>query len=50
VRIRLGRSVYCDLRRANNVLRLQFQSAEEAAAVQTAIQDLLQRRVKDAEK
>lgn len=50
VRIRLGRSVYCDVRRANNVLRLQFQSAEEAAAVQTAIQDLLQRRVKDAEK
>jgi ParB family chromosome partitioning protein len=50
VRIRIGRSTYCDLRRANNVLRLQFQSAEEASAVQDAIEEMLQRRVKEAAK
>jgi ParB family chromosome partitioning protein len=50
VRIRLGRSTYCDMRRANNVLRLQFQSADEAAAVQDAIEELLQRRIREAGK
>jgi ParB family chromosome partitioning protein len=47
VRIRIGRSTYCDMRRANNVLRLQFQSPEEASAVQDAIEELLQRRVRE---
>jgi ParB family chromosome partitioning protein len=50
VRIRLGRSTYCDMRRANNVLRLQFQSPEETAAVQELIEQMLQRRVKDLAK
>lgn len=47
VRIRLGRSTYCDMRRANNVLRLQFQSPEEAIAIQDAIEALLQQRVRE---
>jgi ParB family chromosome partitioning protein len=50
VRIRIGRSTYCDMRRANNVLRLQFQSAEEASAVQDAIEEMLQRRIREAGK
>lgn len=50
VRIRLGRSTYCDMRRANNVLRLQFQSADEAASVQDAIEELLQRRIRESGK
>ncbi|RJF92091.1 ParB/RepB/Spo0J family partition protein [Noviherbaspirillum saxi] len=43
VRIRSGKTTYCDLRRANNVLRLQFQSAEEASAAQEMIQDVLEK-------
>lgn len=50
VRIRVGRSTYCDMRRANTVLRLQFQSADEAAAMQDAIAELLQRRVRESGK
>jgi hypothetical protein len=32
------------MQRADKVLRLQFQSAEEAAAVQDAVREVLERR------
>lgn len=45
VQIKLGRATYCNIQRADKVLRLQFQSAEEAAEVQAAIREVLERRV-----
>lgn len=44
VHIKLGRATYCSIQRADKVLRLQFQSAEEAEAVQSAIREVLERR------
>lgn len=44
VRIRAGREAYCDLRLAKNVLRLQFKTEEDASEIQSAIQELLERR------
>lgn len=41
-KIRQGKSVYCEMRRAKNVLRLQFKSEEEAARVHAAIQQVLE--------
>ncbi|MPW20056.1 ParB/RepB/Spo0J family partition protein [Paraburkholderia sp. CNPSo 3157] len=42
VKIKRGKAVYCELRRAANVLRLQFKSDEEAKRVQAAIQKILE--------
>lgn len=47
VHIKLGRATYCNMQRADKVLRLQFQSAEEAEAVQTAIREVLERRAQE---
>lgn len=43
-KIRAGRSVYCDLRAARNVLRLEFTTELEAKAVQDELKALLERR------
>lgn len=44
MRIKSGKSVYCDLLRADKVLRIVFKSAEEANAAQEAIREVLERR------
>ncbi len=44
VRVKAGKTVYCDLLRADKVLRLVFKSAEEAAEAQEAIRLVLQGR------
>lgn len=44
IHIKVGRATYCNMQRADKVLRLQFQSAEEADAVQSAIREVLERR------
>ncbi|OXC74342.1 Chromosome (plasmid) partitioning protein ParB [Caballeronia sordidicola] len=46
VRIRAGRSTYCDLRQTKNILRLEFQNADEARAVSGAIQSVLEERAR----
>ncbi|WP_431068239.1 ParB/RepB/Spo0J family partition protein [Ralstonia holmesii] len=43
-KIRAGRSVYCDLRAARNVLRLEFTTEDEAKAVQEELKTLLEHR------
>ncbi|NEX62999.1 ParB/RepB/Spo0J family partition protein [Noviherbaspirillum galbum] len=47
VRIKMGKKTYCALQRADRVLRIQFQTPEEAAAVQDAICEVLERRAKE---
>lgn len=42
VKVKQGKSVYCELRRAKNVMRLQFASEAEAERLQAAIQKVLQ--------
>jgi ParB family chromosome partitioning protein len=44
VTVRSGKSVYCALRRADKVIRLEFKSAEEAEAIQQAITQILEMR------
>jgi len=44
IRIRIGKTTYCDIQRAEKVMRIQFQSAEEAAEVENAIREVLERR------
>ncbi|REE06582.1 ParB family chromosome partitioning protein [Paraburkholderia sp. BL27I4N3] len=43
-KIKVGRSVYCEMRTAKNVVRLQFQSDEEAIEVSAAIKAVLESR------
>lgn len=47
VRIKSGKATYCNMQRADKVLRLQFQSAEEAETVQEAVRALLEQRARD---
>lgn len=47
VRIRIGKTTYCDIQRADKVLRIQFKSAEDAAAMQEAVREVLERRAKE---
>lgn len=42
VKIKQGKATYCELRRAKNVMRLQFKSEAEAERIQAAIQALLE--------
>lgn len=42
--IKVGKAVYCAMRRADKVLRLEFKSAEEAQAVEDAIAEVLRKR------
>lgn len=44
VKIRIGRSVYCDMRAAKNVIRMEFQSEVEAQAVMDEMRSVLERR------
>ena len=44
IRIKVGKATYCNIQRADKVLRLQFQSAEEAEAIQEAVREVLERR------
>jgi ParB family chromosome partitioning protein len=44
LRIKSGKATYCDVLRANNVVRLVFNSAEEASEAQEAIRATLQDR------
>jgi ParB family chromosome partitioning protein len=57
VKVRVGRAVYCDVRTARNVVRMEFQSEDEARAIQDELKTLLEARAerlralsKDAEK
>lgn len=45
IRLKLGKATYCDMHRVEKVLRIQFQSAEEAAEIEDAIREVLERRV-----
>jgi ParB family chromosome partitioning protein len=47
IRIKSGKVTYCAIQRADKVLRIQFQSAEEAEAVQQAIREVLERRAQE---
>lgn len=47
VKIKAGRATYCAIQRADKVLRIQFQSAEEAETVQEAIREVLERRANE---
>ena len=47
IHIKIGRATYCNIQRADKVLRIQFQSAEEAEAVQIAVREVLERRAKE---
>ena len=47
VKIKAGRAAYCAIQRADKVLRIQFQTAEEAEAVQDAIREVLERRANE---
>jgi ParB family chromosome partitioning protein len=40
----VGRAVYCDLRATRNVLRLEFQTEDEANAAQEELKTLLEAR------
>lgn len=42
VKIKQGKATYCEIRRAKNVMRLNFKSEEEAERIQEAIQRLLE--------
>ncbi|MEX3968115.1 MULTISPECIES: ParB/RepB/Spo0J family partition protein [Paraburkholderia] len=42
VKIKRGKATYCDLRRAKNVVRLQFKTDEEAERIQAALEKLLE--------
>lgn len=42
LKVKRGKSVYCELRRAKNVMRLQFQSEQEAERIQELVQQLLE--------
>jgi len=41
IRIMSGRSLYCNILRADKILRIVFNSADEAAAVQKSVEDIL---------
>lgn len=43
-KIKVGRDVYCDLRTARNVVRMEFQTSEEALAVQEELKAVLEAR------
>lgn len=43
-KIKAGRGTYCDVRQAKNVVRLEFQSEDEAKAAQAALKDVLEQR------
>jgi ParB family transcriptional regulator, chromosome partitioning protein len=48
VKIKHGKATYCELRRAKNVVRLEFKSEGEAEEIQAALQELLEARSKSS--
>jgi len=44
IKIKAGRSTYCEYRRADKVIRLAFKTAEDAEAVEDAIREVLEAR------
>ncbi|MEX3555539.1 MAG: ParB N-terminal domain-containing protein [Burkholderia gladioli] len=46
VKVRVGKALYCDIRTARNVVRMEFQSAEEASAVQAELKAVVEARAK----
>jgi ParB family transcriptional regulator, chromosome partitioning protein len=44
VKIKLGKATYCDIRTARNVVRMEFQSEEEALAVQADLKAVIEAR------
>jgi ParB family chromosome partitioning protein len=42
LKVKRGKAIYCEVRRAKNVMRLQFQSEEEAERIQALVQQLLE--------
>jgi ParB family transcriptional regulator, chromosome partitioning protein len=49
VKIRQGKATYCELRRARNVVRLEFKTDAEAERIQAALQALLEGESKTPE-
>jgi ParB family chromosome partitioning protein len=49
-KIKSGRSIYCEMRQAKNVVRLEFQTEAEAAAVHEEFKAFLEARAKAADK
>jgi ParB family chromosome partitioning protein len=43
-KVKVGRATYCDVRQAKNVVRLEFQSEDEAKAVQATLKEILEQR------
>jgi ParB family chromosome partitioning protein len=49
-KVKAGRATYCDVRQAKNIVRLEFQSEEEAKAMQGALKEVLEQRAAKAQK
>jgi len=49
-KVKAGRATYCDVRRAKNVMRLQFKSEQEAEEVSRLIRELLEQRANGQQK
>ncbi|WP_454056779.1 ParB/RepB/Spo0J family partition protein [Cupriavidus sp. Marseille-Q8015] len=47
IKIKAGRSVYCEMVQGKNVLRLQFQSEQEATEIQEALKAVLEARAQE---
>ncbi|MGF6971694.1 ParB family chromosome partitioning protein [Paraburkholderia sp. JPY465] len=47
-KIKSGRSTYCDVRQAKNIVRIEFQTETEAHAVQIALKEVLEARAAQA--
>lgn len=46
IKIKSGKATYCNLKRADKIIRLEFSSADDAEAVQDAIYQILETRAK----
>jgi ParB family chromosome partitioning protein len=46
IKIKSGKSVFCELRRADKVIRLSFKTAEEAEDLESAIREVLEQRAR----
>jgi ParB family chromosome partitioning protein len=44
IRISAGKATYCDMRRVDRVLRIEFKSPEEASLIEEAVQKVLEKR------
>lgn len=46
IKIKSGKALFCELRRADKVIRLSFKTAEEAESLESAIREILEQRAK----